>query len=174
MKPLRQLTREALLPLAVFAGTVAIHYLWTSAPPSPPPAPSPWASLPAEEVTRLSQYLGGGGYWLAYSYGISFAFAAVALRRYLRKKSASGKRFALGGATFSGALAFFGCYLTGCCGSPMLVVYLNLFGAGFLPFAKPFIAGVTTLSLLGAWLWMRRNERRGEACCPSNAGCCGR
>jgi hypothetical protein len=39
----------------------------------------------------------------------------------------------------------------------MLVVYLNLFGAGFLPLAKPLVAVVTTLSIIGAWWWMKRH-----------------
>ncbi len=173
MKSFRALAKDCLLPLGVFAATVAVHYLWTSRPPEPVAVESPWASLPAEAPSRLSLYLGSGGYWLAYSYGISFGFAALALRRYMRSRSASGGRFAVGGATFSGLLAFFGCYLTGCCGSPMLIVYLNLFGAGFLPFAKPFLAALTTLSLLGTWWWMNRIDRRRNACCPSDSCACG-
>ncbi len=172
MKPLRTLLKDSLFPLAVFAATAVIHYIWTSASPALVAVPSPWVSLPVEEPTRLSLYLQGGGYWLAYSYGISFAFAAVALRRYIQRRTAAGGGFALGGATFSGLLAFFGCYLTGCCGSPMLIVYLNLFGAGFLPFAKPFIAAVTTLSILGAWWWMTRSDRKRETCCPSGSCAC--
>ncbi len=158
---------DSLLPLGVFAAAVAVHYLWTSRPPEPSAAESPWISLPAEKTSRLAFYIESGGYWLAYAYGISFAFAAAALGRFMRRRTAAVGGFALGGATFSGLLAFFGCYLTGCCGSPMLAVYLNLFGAAFLPFAKPFVAALTTLSVLGAWWWMARGDRRREACCPS-------
>jgi hypothetical protein len=167
------LARDSLLPLGVFAATVAVHYFWTGRPPEPVAVESPWAALPTEEPSRLAAYLESGGYWLAWSYGISFAFAAVALRRFLRRRTAASGGAAVGGATFSGLLAFFGCYLTGCCGSPMLVVYLNLFGAGFLPFARPFVAGVTTLSIAGAWWWMGRADRDGKVNCAADSCDCG-
>ena len=41
--------------------------------------------------------------------------------------------------------------MLGCCGSPMLAVYLSLFGAAFLPWAKPLIALLTTVTLFAAW-----------------------
>jgi hypothetical protein len=160
MTSVRNAAKDGLLPLGVFAAAVAVHYIWTGGSPGPAATSSPWASLPADEHPRLSRYLESGGPWLGYSYGISFAFAAVALRRYLRSRSAAQGRFAVGGAAGSGLLAFLGCYLTGCCGSPMLLVYLNLFGAGFLPFARPFVAAVTSISILGAWWWMTRLGRK--------------
>ena len=63
-----------------------------------------------------------------------------------------------------------GCFLAGCCGSPMLGVYLSLFGASFLPWAKPLVAGLTTAMIAGSYWWMRRRER---ACCGAagDAGC---
>jgi hypothetical protein len=71
--------------------------------------------------------------------------------------------------TFSGFLAVAGCFLLGCCGSPMLAVYLSLFGAGFLPFAKPLVAALTTLSILGAWCWVSRRGTGGTA--PAEPAC---
>jgi hypothetical protein len=172
MRSLREVAWDSLLPLGVFAATVVVHVFWTGSLPEPAAVQSQWASLPVDEQSRWSGYLEAGNLWLGYSYGISFAFAAVALRRYLRARSSAAGRFALGGTTFSGLLAFLGCYLTGCCGSPMLLVYLNLFGAGFLPFAKPFIAALTTVSILGAWWWMGRTERKREVCCSPGHGAC--
>lgn len=172
MKPFRELVRNSLLPLGVFAATVVVHYFWTSRAPASAVTESPWASLPGQAPSRLALYLESGGHWLAYSYGISIAFAAAALRRFLRRRTVAGGGFALGGATFSGMLTLFGCYLAGCCGSPMLVVYLNLFGAGFLPFANQFVAALTTLSVLGAWWWMDRTDRRSMSCLPSEHCAC--
>jgi len=40
----------------------------------------------------------------------------------------------------------------------MLIIYLNLFGAAFLPIAKPFMAGITTLTIFLAWWWMNRKQ----------------
>jgi hypothetical protein len=171
MKLRRAFLADSILPMALFSATVAAHYLWVSRPPTTPIVDSPWATLPSEASSAFSLYLESGGYWLAYSYGLSLAFAAVAIRRFIRRRTVAGGGFALGGVTFSGLLAFFGCYLTGCCGSPMLIVYLNLFGARFLPFAKPFVAAVTTISILGAWWWMTRVDRR-RGCRPSSSCCC--
>ena len=38
----------------------------------------------------------------------------------------------------------------------MLPVYLSLFGAAFLPWAKPLVAGLTTLMIGATWLWLAR------------------
>ena len=80
-----------------------------------------------------------------------------------------------GGVTFSGFMAVAGCFLVGCCGSPMLGVYLSLFGAAFLPFAKPLVAGISTLLIMGSYLWLRRMSQRArdwqlETCSCTGAG----
>ncbi len=67
---------------------------------------------------------------------------------------------AVGGITLSGFLVAAGCFLVGCCGSPMLGVYLSLFGARFLPLAKPLIAAVTTLMIAAAAVWMKCRTRQ--------------
>jgi hypothetical protein len=71
-------------------------------------------------------------------------------------------------------LALAGCFLVGCCGSPMLVVYLSLFGAWFLPLAKPLVAVVTTISIAAAWWWMRRKQALSDPypAISSCKGCC--
>jgi hypothetical protein len=121
---------------------------WTRSRPAGLPA---WAGA----SSWLNRYLETQGYWLGYSYALSLAFAAAALRRYREERFCSAKTLAFGGVTLSGFLALAGCFLVGCCGSPMLVVYLSLFGAGFLHLAKPLVAVVTTLSIIGAWWWMK-------------------
>lgn len=148
-----------LLPLGVFLGVAAAHYVWSGLFPEVAPAQARWASLPGAEPSWLSRYLETQGYWLGYSYALSLAFAAAALRRYREERYCSTKTLAIGGLTFSGFLALAGCFLAGCCGSPMLVVYLSLFGAWFLPLAKPLAAVITTLSIIGAWWWMKRRYR---------------
>jgi len=62
-----------------------------------------------------------------------------------------------------------GCFLLGCCGSPMLGVYLALFGAMALGAGKPLMAGITLLSTgCGYWCLSRRLAKGGCAdnCCP--------
>ena len=83
----------------------------------------------------------------------------------------------VGDAGVPGGLAVAGCFLIGCCGSPMLAVWISLFGAGFAPLAKPLVAILTTLSVGIGWAWMIQRERStreagasqvtDEACCPT-------
>jgi len=144
------------IPAATFALVIGAHYLWLGLFPELDPAQAGWLTLP-EGRSWLQTYLASGEYWLGYSYALSAAFAAAALLRYQRCGTDKARHFALGGITMSGILATMGCFLVGCCGSPMLVVWLNLFGAAFLPFAKPALAGITTLSIIAAWWWMARS-----------------
>lgn len=159
MSRLRRRLRESLLPLGVFAAVAAGHFLWVGLLPEQDPAQARWAALPSEGgAAWLPRYLEMQGYWLGYSYGLSLAFAATAFRRHVRHRGSSTGAFAIGGVTFSGLLAVAGCYGIGCCGSPMLVVWLSLFGVKFLPFARPLLAALTTLSIAAAWWWMGRTE----------------
>jgi hypothetical protein len=114
-------------------------------------------------------YIEARDYLTGYSYASSLAFAVVAFRRYREKQMCSARNFALGGVTLSGFLAVSGCFLLGCCGSPMLGVYLSLFGTSFLPWAKPLIAGLmTTVMIAVSYWWMRIRSRKEE----SSASCC--
>lgn len=142
--------RRTLLPLMVFLGIVGVHFVWLGLFPERDPAQSRWADVPSDS-SWLRSYVEGGNYWLGYSYGVSLAFAAAAFRAYRERRLTAGRNLALGGLSVSGVLAVAGCYLLGCCGSPMLAVYLSLFGAAFLPWAKPLVAGLTTVGLIAAW-----------------------
>jgi hypothetical protein len=151
--------RRALLPLSVFLAVMSAHFVWLGLFPEQDPAQSRWADVPITEHSWLKTYLDGGSYWLSYSYGISLAFAAVGIRRYREQRLAASRNFALGSVSFSGVLAVTGCYMLGCCGSPMLAVYLSLFGAAFLPWAKPLVALLTTVTLFAAWRFSLRCKR---------------
>ncbi len=149
-----------ILPGVVFVVVFAVHYLWLGFFPEQDPLQSQWLTLPSEN-SWFQTYIETKNYWLGYSYGLSGAFASAALRNYFSSPCWKSKTFAIGGVTFSGLLAFTGCFLIGCCGSPMFVFWLNLFGAAFIPFAKPFVAFMTTISIAAAWIWMsRRNIRQ--------------
>lgn len=163
MEPKSRL-RRSFLPLVVFIVTVTAHFIWQGLF-SPE---SKWMDLDGGDVsTWFRRYIERQSYWMGYSYALSLAFAAAALRRYREQRFCGARNLTIAGVTFSGFLAVAGCYVLGCCGSPMLIVYLNLLGASFLPLAKPILAGITTLTLLGSWIWMNWRRRLGnnEACC---------
>jgi len=176
MKKITKILRRATLPVTVFVVVALVHFCWLNFFPEQNPAQSRWATvLPVEEPSWINRYVEGQNYWLGYSYALSLAFAAVAFRRYREKNSLSGKTLALGGITFSGFIAFAGCFLLGCCASPMLAVYLSLFGAGFLPLAKPLIAVLTTVFVGASWWWMSRPKPGNQLCEESSeiCSCCG-
>jgi hypothetical protein len=160
---LLSILRRAVLPAVVFVVVLAVHYVWLGLFPEQDPAQGGWVALPVEKTWARS-YAEGHSYWLGYSYALSLSFAAVAVRRYLERRACDDatcgpRRLALGSVTFSGFLVVAGCFLIGCCGSPMLVVWISLFGAAFLPFAKPAVAAVTTVGIGAAWWWMGRRDR---------------
>jgi hypothetical protein len=161
----------------VFTIVAAAHYVWVGLFPERDPAQDRWLTVATAETSWLRYYLETQSYWLGYSYALALAFAAVALRRYREQRLCAARNLAIGGVTLSGFLAVAGCFLLGCCGSPMLAVYLSLFGASFLPFAKPLIGLLTTVSIVAGWVWMHRNERAAaaqacadEACAPEAIG----
>jgi hypothetical protein len=162
--------RRSALPAAAFVIVLGFHFAWIGLFPEENPAQNRWVSVgPAAQPSWLARYIDGEHYWMGYIFALSLGFAVVAVRRYLEDRSCRARNFAIGGVTFSGFMAVAGCFLVGCCGSPMLGVYLSLFGAAFLPFAKPLAAGISTLLILGSYLWMRRisqraRDRQLEAC----------
>jgi len=162
--------RRALLPLTVFLAAVGVHFAWLGLFPEQDPVQSRWADVSDSGRSWVREYLDGGGYWLGYSYGVSLAFAAAGLRRFREQRSAASRNLALGGVSFSGALAVAGCYLIGCCGSPMLAVYLGFFGAAVLPWAKPLVALLTTAALLVAWRYSLRCNPTGSLLSPRRPG----
>lgn len=165
--------RRLVLPTVGFAAVLGVHFLWLGLFPEQDPAQAAWARVPQPEGGGwVRRYIETGDYWLGYAYALPLAFALVALRRYRERRFCGAGRLALGGVTLSGALSVASCFLIGCCGSPMLGVYLSLFGAGVLPLAKPIVAGLTTLMILGCYLWMRQRTTTLSAKAES-FGCCG-
>jgi hypothetical protein len=166
--------QRATYPLLAFAAVAALQIIWFYhfGRPVADGDADPWAVATAT-VSWWSEYLEGGWPWLAYTYGLSGAFTVAMLQRFLaaRRENGSGALeggLAVGGVTLTGAVAASACFMLGCCGSPMLAVWLSVFGASQLPYEKPFIALLTTTMLGLVWLWMARRRR----CACSSASSC--
>lgn len=152
---------RSVLPVSVFVLVWMVHYVWRGYFPEMNPAQSQWVSLAVPtKMSWLEQYIKSQSYYLGFSYALSLAFATVALRRYREQRLCCARNLALGGVTLSGFLAVAGCFLVGCCGSPMLAVYISLFGVALLPLARPIIAVLTTASIAAGWWWMNRASRK--------------
>lgn len=147
-------------PLVMMVCAFLMHYLYLAWFPETP-SQGQWISI--DDVPAASawqRYVESKSYWLGWSYAISFGFAVTAFFRWRERRSLFSGGATAGGATLAGSLAVAGCFLTGCCGSPMLGVYLSLFGASFLPWAKPLVAMITTILVVGSWVWLIRSEKR--------------
>lgn len=163
--------RRSLLPAGVFIAVVGIHFLWLGFFPEEDPVQSRWASVPETSRSWFAQYLERQDFWLGITYAMPAAFAAFAFRRYREERLSSARSLAIGGVTLSGILSVVGCFLIGCCGSPMLGVYASLLGAAFLPFLKPVLALITACFIAFMW-WRMEKKRRTAGTAASGPGAC--
>ncbi len=132
----------------------------------------------ASNVNYFGVYVESGQYLIGLSYAIAFGFTIYALARLIESQ---GRGFVglLGGVTLTGILYFAGCFLLGCCGSPMLAVYIALFGSSFAGLAKPLTFLLTLCSVGVGYFWMERNYRSkivdgkvADACCCERSEKC--
>jgi hypothetical protein len=159
------------IPAVIFAAIFVAHALYVGACAAS--IPSGWSdfgmSANASGPFGLGAYWRGQDYFIGFSYALGAAFAAWALIRCIsfRQERAAAGGAAVGGITLVGVLMAGGCFLIGCCGSPMLAVYVSLFGSRALGVGKPLTALVTLVSV-GCGYWsLSRRLARGGVCCAS-------
>lgn len=162
-----------LLPAFVFVAVFVAHALYLGSCAAS--APFGWNDLGitanAAGPLGMGAYLRGQDYFLGFSYALGAAFATWALGRliFVRQQRAVAAGAAVGGITLVGILTAGGCFLIGCCGSPMLGVYLSLFGAKALGLGKPLTALITLASVSCGYWCLCRRFARGDACVDA---CC--
>jgi len=117
----------------------------------------------------FAPYITEQDYLLGFSYALGAAFGVWAVNQYLRTRQAAMVTGAAGSVTLVGGLMAAGCFLTGCCGSPMMGVYLGLFGAKALGIGKPLMAAVSALSVGWGYWYLRRKSATTD--CAKNCGC---
>jgi len=129
-----------------------------------------WATFTPEgsRPPPATGYFAGGKVWLGLSYATAGAFAVFCLTRLYknRKRAVAG---AAGGLALTGFLYAAGCFLLGCCGSPMLAVYLSLFGPQFLGLTGPLVFGLTLASVAVGLVCIPRKTNRGACFCEPDA-----
>jgi hypothetical protein len=162
---------RALLPALVFVVAITAHYLWFVKTSTPAPSAGACCGSSCEEAPGIVEYLKTQTYLLGYSVALSLSFASFAIRRFLEQQSKKAKGAAFGGIGASAVLGFAGCYLTGCCGSPMLGVYIGLLGPSLLPFAKPLVAIITTISILLSARSLLKSKTVDTGCCDGENSC---
>ncbi len=144
------MNKKKIYPAAAFLAVFLLHgayIIWNAAK---------WASI--DNSSLLSRYLSNQDYFMGLSYGLAAGFTVYSFMRFTGGQR-GGLRGTIGGLTMTGILYFAGCFLLGCCGSPMLAVYLSLFGSAYAGFTKPLVLIITILSIGLSWLWMQKKMR---------------
>lgn len=159
---------ERWLPVATFLAVFCCHALYLRHLSA---AVEGWADVAVGEGAAFGfgAYLADQDYYLGFSYALSAGFVAWSLINYLSRRRLAMAAGAAGGVTVVGVLMSAGCFLTGCCGSPMLGIYATLFGIKAAGVAKPLVAAVTTASI-GGWFWYL-SRSRSASCGDSRCGC---
>jgi hypothetical protein len=117
-----------------------------------------------DNTTLLNSYFKNQDYFLSLSYALLGSFIIYSFLKCFeyRKCSIGGM---LSGVTLTSVLYFGGCFLLGCCGSPIFAVYLGLFGVSFLGLTKPILFIFTVTSVVIGYLWMEKKTKTLEDCC---------
>ncbi len=147
--------KKLLYPTLAFAAALIFHTLysiWEIAAIS-----KRWQQV--IKTTPLAMYIERQEYFLGLSYALAVTFTVYAIVSFLQNRR-SGIAGVVGGMTLSGVLYFAACFLLGCCGSPMLAVYLSLFGASLLGFTKPLTAMLTLTSVVIGYFWIEKKRRQ--------------
>jgi hypothetical protein len=149
--------KQKIISTIGFLLTLIIHFLWVSRDLAPKLQWADINSVPENTISGYAMYFQDGEYYFGLSYALAIAFTLFAFSRIKidRKKGATGF---FGGITFSALLATFGCFMIGCCGSPMAIVYISMFGSSYLKIAKPLILIITLLSVIYAYRKMTKNK----------------
>lgn len=122
------------------------------------------------EVNYLASYFKQQDFFLGLSYALAGAFTAWALLNYFQNRR--GALFGIaGGITLTGVLAFAGCFLAGCCGSPMLAIYLSWFGPSILGFTKPLTLLLTAISIGIGIMWIKKKSQAAACNCGTGKPC---
>ncbi len=150
-----------LIVTGAFLVILAGHFFYVTRDVASSTTDGPWASVEFDQPkeSRLARYTAPGEYWLGFSYGLAGAFAAFAMTRAIRMRreslAASAGGLAAGGLVWASV-----CFFVGCCGSPMLPVYLGLLGPKFLGITKPLTFALTVISIaIGYRLMLGRTKK---------------
>ncbi len=148
--------------VAVFVGHVFYLRYLTSAPQKD------WADNFNSSANFWQSYMIGQDYFVSFSYALSASFAVWATARFVYSRRRAAAVGAFGGVSLVTLLAAAGCFLIGCCGSPMLPIYVSLFGFKTAGIGKPLMALISLISIGCGYLYV---VRRPECNCTDPEIC---
>jgi predicted Kef-type K+ transport protein len=160
---------------AVFLAVLAGHFLLSTRGSGTLATGGVWAryDFATHSASALARYVAAGDLWVGLSYAVAATFVAFSVLRLIERRRSTGA--ALGGMALGGLLWAAICFVVGCCGSPMLPIYLGLLGPRFLGVTKPLTLVLTLASIAAGYAVMLRRDRacglprRGVPASPSGA-----
>jgi hypothetical protein len=127
-----------------------------------------WADNFNSSASFWQSYINSQDYFVSFSYALSASFAVWATARFVHSRRRAAAIGAFGGVSLVTFLAAAGCFLIGCCGSPMLPIYISLFGSQAAGIGKPLMALISLISIGGGFLYV---VRRPECRCADPETC---
>ena len=115
-----------------------------------------WADNFDPSVSFWQSYMISQDYFVSFSYALSASFAVWATGRFVYFRRRAAAIGAFGGVSLVTLLAAAGCFLIGCCGSPMLPIYVSFFGSKAADIGKPLMAFISLMSVAGGYLYLLR------------------
>lgn len=153
----KKIIMKAFYPSATFILIFLVHAVYSIWKP----LGNPEECVQSENISPLVLYFNRQDFFLGFSYALAGSFTVYAFLRFLQNRRC-GVVGILGGFTLTGGLYIVGCFLLGCCGSPMPFIYMSILGTSFLKFTKPIIAVITTISVIIGYFWI---EKKNKSCC---------
>ena len=138
-----------LLGIAAFTAIFVAHVLYLQYLASA--AQRDWADNLNPSASFWKSYIISQDYFVSFSYALSACFAVWATARFVSSRRRAAAIGAFGGISLVTFLAAAGCFLIGCCGSPMLPIYISLFGSKAAGVGKPLMALISLISIGGGY-----------------------
>jgi hypothetical protein len=142
--------KEIIIPLVTFITVFMLHLLYFKL-----------TQGACGSIAWFQRYIKEQEHFLGISYALSFAFMALAFLKFKENRKRALKA-AIGGGLLAVVLWFI-CFLFGCCGSPMLIVYLNLVGLSSLKVSKLALLVMTIIFIGIGYIWLIKKSSR--VCC---------
>jgi hypothetical protein len=127
-----------------------------------------WADDFNPSVGFWQGYIVSQDYFVSFSYALSASFAVWSTARFLYSRRRAAAIGAFGGVSLLTLLAAAGCFLIGCCGSPMLPIYFSILGSKAVGVGKPLMALISMISIGIGYLYV---VRRTGCHCADAATC---
>ena len=142
--------KKTIIPLVTFITVFVLHLLYFKL-----------TEGTCGSVSWFQRYVKEQEHFLGISYALSFAFMAFAFLKFKENRK-NALKAAIGGGLLA-VILWFLCFLLGCCGSPMLIVYLNLIGLSSLKVSKLALLVITIIFIGIGYIWLIKKSSK--VCC---------